>query len=1132
MNTTADILGRTRYVIFGSLNRGHNVERVLTVVALGILSCSAVWAQSTAQIHGTIRDASGAGIPGAEVKATQSDTGVVRTVTSDAEGGYVLPALATGPYKIEVSKDGFSRAVESGIVLQVSSDPLVDIALKVGAVSEQVSVEANATQVETRSSGIGEVVQTQRIVDLPLNGRNVTDLVTLAGASVNNGNIRNSFFQNLPMINIAGAPMGAQPFGIEFSLDGANHKNFLTATTMPVAFPDAVQEFKVESSGQSASKGSMAAVSMVTRSGTNDLHGNLFEFIRNDGFGSAREYFSKTSSVLKRNQFGGVVGGPIKKNKLFYFAGYQATILRADPGNTIGAVPKLQMLQTGDWSTFASPACNGGAQKTLKAPFVNNQINPAQYSKAAVYIMQKFLPTIPVTPDQCGNITYGTPGPENDYQYVGKIDYQINDRQSVFFRLLDTQIKLPSPYTTTPDLLLVGNNGQDQLGQSYAIGHTFVVGPTLVQSVRLAAHRTAANDYTHNVSFDYCQAGVQNFWCDAPGELGSATITNGFPLGGTAHQHNYWTVNFFALDDDVNWVKGNHQMTFGGGTSWGAARQLNHFASVGTFAFNGQITGSGLSDFMAGLPSTLLQGLPNTVFTREGFVNLYFTDSWKITPRLTFNFGIRWEPYLPLAAGNGQISTFDLNAFKAGTHSTVFPNAPAGFTFPGDNGFIGLSATNKQVWNFAPRGGLAWDPKGDGKTSIRAAYAFGYAYVPAVTRQDQAGSNPWGGRSTYSTTGVATFDNPYPNGNPYPYVINQNVKFTPQGQFITNPPDLPSANTYSWNVAVQRQFGRDWIASVTYIGSRVLHLYVNLPINEGVVVGPPSSTCAATAAPSVCSGTSNLQARRVLSLINPAQGALVGNMDTWDASGFSHYNGLLSSIQKRVSKGVTVNANWTWSHCISVQQGYDSKSDVTSTNPYNPLFDRGNCDADRRHITNITAVYQLPRVDFGNKIVKQAISDWQISGIYQFRSGQPLTVRNGTDRALTGVNQQRADVILPDSVYTGNSGPNAIYLNPKAFQPAPLGQLGNLGWNNLVSPTYWTLNLALSRRFAITERQGIELRADAFNVTNSFVSSITGAGIATSAAVPVFMNLNAAQFGLNNAAQPTRKIQFALKYSF
>jgi hypothetical protein len=1102
-----------------------------TLLCFGLLASLPGWAQSTAQLHGTVRDASGASILGADIKATQTETGISRSVTSGADGGYVFANLATGPYQIEVVKDGFTKAVQTGVVLQVGADPLVDVSLKVGSITEQVNVEANAAQVETRSSGIGEVVQTQRIVDLPLNGRNVTDLVTLAGASVNNGNIRNSFFQNLPMISIAGAPQGAQPFGIEFTLDGANHKNFLTATTMPVAFPDAVQEFKVESSGQSAAKGSMAAVSMVTRSGSNDVHGNVFEFLRNDGFGSAREYFSKTSSVLKRNQFGGVVGGPIKKNKLFYFAGFEATMLRADPGNTQAAIPTADMLR-GDWTTFASAACNSGTPKTLKAPFANNQINPAQFSKASLFIIQKFLPTIPATPDPCGNITYGTPGPEDDYQYVGKVDYQLSERQSMFVRLLDTQIKLPAPYTSSPDLLLVGNNGQDQLAQSLAIGHTFVVGPTLVQSVRLAAHRTAANDYTHNKSFDYCQAGVQNFWCDAPGELGSSTITNGFTLGGTAHDHNYWTVNFIGLDDDINWVKGNHQMTFGGGTSWGAARQLNHFASVGTFAFNGQITGSGLSDFMTGLPSTLLQGLPNTVYTKESFVNLYFTDTWKITPRLTFNFGVRWEPYLPLSAANGQISTFNMDLYKANVHSVVFPNAPAGFTFPGDAGFIGQSAVKKQVWNFAPRGGIAWDPKGDGKTSIRAAYAFGYAYVPGVTRQDQAGSNPWGGRSTYSMTGVATFDNPYPNGNPYPYTIDQNVKFTPQGQFITNPPDLPSAHTYSWNVSVQHQFGRDWIASTTYLGSRVQHLYVNLPINNGVIVGPPSASCAATSAPSICSGTGNLQARRVLSLINPQQGALVGNMDIWDASGFSSYQGLLSNIQKRVSKGLTMSANWTWSHCITVEQGYDSKSDVTSTNPANPLFDRGNCDADRRHITNITAVYQVPRVSFSNKLVKQAVSNWQVSGIYQFRSGQPLTVRNGTDRALSGVNQQRADVIQPDAVYTGNSGPGALYLNPKAFQFAPLGQLGNLGWNNLVSPTYWTFNAALSRKFSITERQGIELRADAFQVTNSFVTSVTGAGIPISAAVPVFMNLNAAQFGQNLAAQPTRKIQFALRYIF
>ena len=1062
------------------------------------------------------------------MKATQSDTSLTRTVGSGPDGAYLFTALPTGPYRIEISKEGFSRAVQSGIVLQVNTDPLVDVALKVGAVSEQVSVEANAAQVETRSSGIGEVVQTQRIVELPLNGRNVTDLITMAGAAVNQGNIRNSFFQGLPMISIAGQPQGAQPFGTDYTLDGANHKNFLTATTMPVAFPDAVQEFKVESSGQSAQRGSSASVSMVTRSGSNDLHGNLFEFIRNDGFGSAREYFSKADSVLKRNQFGGTVGGPIRKNKLFYFGGVQATLLRADPGNNLAVVPTADMLN-GDWRTFASAACNGGVAKPLRSGFTGNQISPAAFSKPALFIVNKFLPTIGTTPDACGNITYGAPGPENDYQYVGKIDYQLNDKQSLFFRLLDTQIKLPNPMSVSPNLLLVGNKGQNQFAQSYAIGHTYVISPTIVQSFRVSAHRTAAHDYATNPGFDLCQAGVKNFWCDSPGELGSVSITGGFPTGGTSHGTNYWTVLSFSADDEVNWVKGNHQMTFGGGAMTGSARQLNHFASVGTFAFNGQIAGAGLADFMLGLPSTVFQGLPNTVFTRENFVNLYFTDSWKVTPRLTFNFGVRWEPYLPMTVANGQISVFDMTRYRQNVHSTVFVNAPAGFYFPGDPGFLGNQAVQHQYGNFAPRGGLAWDPKGDGKMSIRAAYAFGYAYVPAVTRQDQAGSNPWGGRSTYSTAGTtATFDNPYanlPGGNPYPYLIDKNVKFTPQSQFITNPPDLPSANTYSWNVSVQRQFGRDWIGSATYIGSRVMHEYVNVPINAAQIV-----PCAGGAALTTCNTVGNIQARRTLSLINPAQGALVGNMDTWDASGTSRYNGLLFSVQKKLSRGVSVQANWTWSHCISLFQGYDSKSDVTSTVPNNPLFDRGNCDTDRRQITNISAVAQAPR--FNNNLVRRVVTGWQVAGIYSFRSGAPLAVRTGTDRQLSGINHQRPNLVLPDAVYTGSDGPGSQYLNPAAFAPAPLGSVGNLGWNSIVGQTYWALNLALSRQFHVTERQALEVRADAFQITNSFVAAPPNTASPGNAAVPTFVNLNNSQFGQTLGAQATRKIQFALRYIF
>jgi len=441
-----------------------------SLVLLGILTCAAAWGQATAQMHGTVLDASGAAIPGADIKATQTETGLARTATSGADGAFVLTNLPLGPYQVEVSKEGFTKYVQNGVVLQVNSDPAVEAALKIGAVTEQVVVEANAAQVETRSSGIGEVVQTQRIVDLPLNGRNVTDLITLAGGSVNFGNIRSSFFANLPMISIAGQAMSGEPFGTDYSLDGANHVNFMTGTTMPIAFPDAVQEFKVESSGQTSSHGSAAAITVVTRSGSNNFHGNLFEFIRNSDFGSAREYFSASAVSYKRNQYGGTIGGPIKKNKLFFFGGFQGTNIRQNPDNTITTIPTTNML-AGDWTTFASAACNGGVAKTLKAPFTNNTINPALYSAPAVYIADKILASLGgLQPNQCGVITYNTPDVENYLQFTGKVDYQLSDKQSVFFRALDTHNNLPNSFSVTPNLLTAASTGLNQLGNPMPSG--------------------------------------------------------------------------------------------------------------------------------------------------------------------------------------------------------------------------------------------------------------------------------------------------------------------------------------------------------------------------------------------------------------------------------------------------------------------------------------------------------------------------------------------------------------------------------------------------------------------------------------------------------------------------------------
>ncbi len=1096
-------------------------------------ACAMVFAQSTAQIHGTVQDASGAAIPGAEVKATQTDTGVSRTANSGADGGYVLTNLPLGPYRLEITKDGFTKAVEAGILLQVNGDPAVNVALKVGAVSEQVTVEANAAQVETRSSGVGEIVQNQRIVELPLNGRNVVDLITLAGAAVVTGQTRSALFYNLNYISVGGGPA----FGTDYSLDGANHNNFMTGTYMPLAFPDAVQEFKVESSGQSAQRGASASVSSVTRSGTNDYHGDLFYFIRNDGFGSAREYFAQKQSTYKRNQFGGTIGGPIIKNKLFFFGGYQGTIRRENPGVSIANVPTADML-AGNWTDFASAACNGGTAKTLAAPFSGNQINPNQYVAPAVYETNALLKTVAqdgLVPDKCGKITYNTPNDEDEKQYVAKIDFQKSDKQSIFFRALVTQIYVPNAFSVDPILLNWTSTGLDQLANSWALGDTYLFTPNLVNSARIAWNRTA-HRYIPNLAFSHCTAGV-NAWCDAnPQTIGAMSITGLFTMGSTSAQGEYWTGTSYAINDDVSWVKGAHQITFGGGAMQGRLAEFTHFASTGQTNFNGaglQASGGlGAADFFLGKINTWFQGLPNTNYSRQNIVNLYVTDIWKLNSHLTVNFGVRWEPYLPLSTP--QISNFDMGRFLAGTRSTVFLKAPLGFYFPGDATFPDSTGAYKQWAHFFPRGGLAWDPKGDGKTSIRAAYSFGYVYVPGIQREDQAGSNPWGGRTTL-TRPPGGFVDPwqgFTGGNPFPYVVGPNVPFTPLGQFISSPYDLPTPTTYSWNIAIQRQLTPTWLGSMSYIGSRIQHLYNNVAINYAQITGPiaANGTCAAGLTIFQCSGSNNTDARRLLTVLNPNEGQYVGNMDQWDPSGTQTYHAMLFQLQKRVSHNVSMNANWTWSHCIGSFSGYNSKTDQTVTVPGNPLFDRGNCDSDRRNIFNLTAVAMTPR--FSNNLVRHVATGWQVAGIYRFQSGMPLSVQDGTDRELTGINHQRPNVVDPANVYTGQNCAGCTYLNVKAFSPQPLGTVGNLGWNSIVGPTYWDIDLALSREFTIREGQRLQVRADAFNLTNSYVSNPASTATPTSAAVPAFEGVTNNLFGVLNAAYPTRKMQFALKYTF
>src|SRR5438876_3499408 len=374
---------------------------VLVGLLVSALACTAVWAQSTAQISGVVKDPSGAILPGVDVSATQTATGVKRTAVTNENGAYALPNLPIGPYMLEAGLTGFRTYVQTGIVLQVNDSVAVNVTLALGQISEQVEVQANAALVETQTSGVGRVIDNQRVLELPLNGRQATELIFLSGMATPGTGATSTTTRNYPTIQVAIA--GGLSTGVAYNLDGANINDPYNGLNLPIPFPDALQEFKVETSGLSAQYGtySSAAVNAVTKSGTNQFHGDLFEFVRNKIF-NARNSFAPARDPLKRNQFGGTIGGPILQNKLFFFAGFQETTVRAAPSESFGYVPTPAMM-AGDFTVATSPQCApGGRQLALAGPFIDNKISPSLFSAPAVAFQKR----LPVTTDSCGKVYY------------------------------------------------------------------------------------------------------------------------------------------------------------------------------------------------------------------------------------------------------------------------------------------------------------------------------------------------------------------------------------------------------------------------------------------------------------------------------------------------------------------------------------------------------------------------------------------------------------------------------------------------------------------------------------------------------------------------------------------------------
>src|SRR5213083_731085 len=650
------------------------VQFLILALAVSTTVSTNAWAQSTAQISGTVKDASGAVLPGVEVTATQTETGIARSTVSNQTGSYVLPNLPLGPYKLEASLPGFRTFVQTGIVLQVNSNPTINIALQVGQVAETVEVQANAGLVETRSVSVGQVMETARIVELPLNGRNVQELILLGGAAQQVSPAGGYSFGGT---RLAIATAGSIGTGTDYTLDGIRHIDPYDSLALPLPFPDALAEFKTEIGGQSASQARGSQVSAVTKSGTNAFHGDLFEFVRNDLF-NATTYFAavdpttgkKKHSTLKRNQFGGTFGGPIMQNKLFFFGGYQGTTLRQDAKNMRSFVPTAAMM-AGDFTAFASAACNSRGAVTLKSPFVNNTIDPKLFDPVAV----KLVSYLPKTNNQCGEILYGQRNPIDDHQWVSRIDYQASPKHSVFGRVLASYEDNLIP-AGQENILSAGPNRYDR---SYAItiGSTYLLSPTTVNALRVSYSKVTQNQYTPNYGFTASSLGSKVY--DYLPNVMGLNITSGFTLTGNPRRI---AANLYQLADDVSLTRGAHQFGFGGRVAQSRTIGETGDTILPSYTISGDATGTGLSDFLLGKVQNFNQGLGSGNYLRMKYISLYGQDTWQFKPRLTVSAGLRWSPVFPLEDYRRPIpnvSNFYIDRYRQGLRSKVFVNAPPGF---------------------------------------------------------------------------------------------------------------------------------------------------------------------------------------------------------------------------------------------------------------------------------------------------------------------------------------------------------------------------------------------------------------------------------------------------------------------